>query len=165
MLEVPECHKALLTGMFYLVRISEVPEEEIFKICLDYWHVLAQDLYMGDVQYKSSQSGQHLAFNATGGASPRKQLYAPVLSRIRVVMISRMAKPEEVLVVEDEAGNIVREQTKDTEVIAQYKTMREALVYLTHLDQDDTESIMLEKLAQQVREAGPIDVGFCTDVF
>ena len=57
----------------------------------------------------------------------------------------------QVLVVEDEAGNIVREQTKDTEVIAQYKTMREALVYLTHLDQDDTESVMLEKLAQQVR--------------
>jgi hypothetical protein len=37
-------------------------------------------------------------------------------------------------------------------VIAQYKTMREALVYLTHLDQEDTESIMLEKLAQQVSQ-------------
>lgn len=158
-LEVPECHQALLTGMIYLVRISEVPEEEVFKICLDYWHLLAQDLYMGDVQYRSSGSTSistngPLALggpaNANVGASPRKQLYAPVLSRVRVVMISRMAKPEEVLVVEDEAGNIVREQTKDTEVIAQYKTMREALVYLTHLDQDDTESIMLEKLAQQV---------------
>jgi hypothetical protein len=34
-----------------------------------------------------------------------------------------MAKPEEVLVVEDEHGAIVREQTKDTAVIAQYKTM------------------------------------------
>ena len=38
-------------------------------------------------------------------------------------------------------------------MIAQYKTMREALVYLTHLDCDDTESIMLEKLAQQVSSA------------
>lgn len=36
------------------------------------------------------------------------------------------------------------------QVIAQYKTMRETLVYLTHLDCDDTESIMLEKLAKQV---------------
>ena len=157
-LEVPECHKALITGMVYLVRISEVPEEEVFKICLDYWHVLAQDLYMGDVQYRSSANAVGVLPASTAGtlalnnrgASPRKQLYAPVLSRVRVVFISRMAKPEEVLVVEDEAGNIVREQTKDTEVIAQYKTMREALVYLTHLDQDDTESIMLEKLAQQV---------------
>ncbi|KAM3571498.1 hypothetical protein VYU27_006474 [Nannochloropsis oceanica] len=155
-LEVPECRDSLLMGMVYLVRISEVPEEEVFKICLDYWHVLAQDLYMGDVQYRSSLSTTTLAYsdgsgNGEGGrGSPRKQLYAQILSRVRVVFISRMAKPEEVLVVEDEAGNIVREQTKDTEVIAQYKTMREALVYFTHLDQDDTESIMLEKLAQQV---------------
>ena len=32
-------------------------------------------------------------------------------------MISRMAKPEEVLVVEDENGEIVRETFKDTEAI------------------------------------------------
>lgn len=160
-LEVPEHQNALLTGMVYLVRISEVPEEEVFKICLDYWHVLSQDLYMDDVLYRSSSdalvytralsAGVGARIKSEGSpASPRKQFYIPLLSRVRVVMISRMAKPEEVLVVEDEAGNIVREQTKDTEVIAQYKTMREALVYLTHLDQDDTESIMLEKLAQQV---------------
>ncbi|KAH8044428.1 hypothetical protein JL720_17091 [Aureococcus anophagefferens] len=61
-----------------------------------------------------------------------------------------MSKPEEVLVVEDENGEIVREMFKDTEAIAQYKTMRETLVYLTHLNYDDTESIMLDKLALQV---------------
>ena len=65
-------------------------------------------------------------------------------------MIDHMAKPEEVLIVEDENGAIVREQTKDTEVIAQYKTMRDALVYLTHLNNDDTQSIMLDKLDMQV---------------
>ena len=31
--------------------------------------------------------------------------------------------------------------------------MRETLVYLTHLDNADTEKIMTEKLANQVREA------------
>jgi len=67
-----------------------------------------------------------------------------------LVIISRMSKPEEVLVVEDENGEIVREMFKDTEAIAQYKTMRETLVYLTHLNYDDTESIMLDKLALQV---------------
>lgn len=42
------------------------------------------------------------------------------------------------------------EQTKDTEVIAQYKTMRETIVYLTNLNYEDTEAIMLEKLDLQV---------------
>lgn len=48
------------------------------------------------------------------------------------------------------AGEVVRETTKDTEAIAQYKSMRETLVYLTHLNNDDTEQIMLEKLSKQV---------------
>jgi len=148
-LEVPQCHEALLVGMYYLVRISEVPDEEIFKICLDYWHILAQDLYVGETQFRTNQ-GPPLQLGGPQAASPRKQVYDQVLSRVRLVFISRMAKPEEVLVVEDEAGNIVREQTKDTEVIAQYRTMKEALVYLTHLDYEDTEAIMLDKLTQQV---------------
>jgi len=65
-------------------------------------------------------------------------------------MISRMAKPEEVLIVEDENGEIIREPMKDSDAITLYKTMRETLVYLTHLNVDDTENIMLEKLAMQV---------------
>jgi exportin-1 len=64
--------------------------------------------------------------------------------------VDQMAKPEEVIVVEDENGEIVREQTKDTEVIAQYKTMKEALVYLTHLNYEDTSTIMLMKLDAQI---------------
>jgi CRM1 / Exportin repeat 2 len=59
----------------------------------------------------------------------------------------------QVLIVEDENGEIVRETTRDTEAIAQYKTMRETLVYLTHLHYEDTESIMLDKLAMQVSAA------------
>ena len=86
------------------------------------------------------------------GGAPRKDVFqrAGLLTQLRTVMIRRMAKPEEVLIVEDENGEIVRELTKDTEVIAQYKTMREALVYLTHLNYEDTENIMLDKLSNQV---------------
>ena len=65
-------------------------------------------------------------------------------------MISRMAKPEEVLVVENEQGEVVREFMRDTDSINMYKNMRETLVYLTHLDYADTERIMTEKLANQV---------------
>lgn len=43
------------------------------------------------------------------------------------MMISRMAKPEEVLVVENEQGEVVREFMKDTDSINLYKNMRETL--------------------------------------
>jgi hypothetical protein len=51
-----------------------------------------------------------------------------------MIMVTRMAKPEEVLVVENDNGEVVREFMKDTDAINLYKTMRETLVYLTHLD-------------------------------
>ena len=37
-----------------------------------------------------------------------------------------------------------------TDVLARYKTMHETLVYLSHLDHDDTEHQMLDKLRLQV---------------
>lgn len=43
------------------------------------------------------------------------------MSKLRLLMICRMAKPEEVIVVEDENGNIVRETMKDNDVLVQYK--------------------------------------------
>ena len=61
-----------------------------------------------------------------------------------------MAIPEEVLVVENENGEVVREFMKDTDSINLYKNMRETLVYLTHLDYVDAERIMTDKLQNQV---------------
>jgi exportin-1 len=152
LMETPESQQSLMTGLVYLVRVSEVRETEIFRICLETWHMLSEDLYKADHDNHArfgDSSVLQLNGNATTGAS-RKYLYAPVLTGVRQVMIASMAKPEEVLIVEDENGDIVRETTKDTDVIAQYKTMRDTLVYLTHLNCEDTESIMLHKLTEQV---------------
>lgn len=151
----------------YLLSISEVQEVEVFKICLDYWNWLAAELYRecpfiqhhGGFSYLWSGTGPKGAMDpsfpgARGLDSPdlrpRQMLYAPHMSRLREIMIGRMTKPEEVLVVENEVGEIVREAVKDTDSIALYKTMRETLVYLTHLDYADTERIMTARLSLQV---------------
>lgn len=65
-------------------------------------------------------------------------------------MIEKMVRPEEVLIVENDEGEIVREFVKESDTIQLYKTTRECLVYLTHLDVVDTENIMSDKLARQV---------------
>lgn len=51
-------------------------------------------------------------------------------------MVSRMAKPEEVLVVENDQGEVVREFMKDTDAINLYKNMRETLGKLQHVCAD-----------------------------
>ena len=40
-----------------------------------------------------------------------------MLTKVRYIMISKMAKPEEVLVVENDQGEVVREFMKDTDSI------------------------------------------------
>jgi hypothetical protein len=140
---------ALLAGLDHLVNISYVDDDEVFKICLDYWNFFVPDVY------SSATTADPNAAFAFGGApaapaAGRRALYGPLLSRVRAVMIARMAKPEEVIVVEDENGNVVRETMKDTDVLARYKTMHETLVYLSHLDHEDTEAQMLEKLRAQL---------------
>jgi exportin-1 len=152
--EVPEHHQALMTGLTYLVKISEVDDDQIFKICLEFYHCFSQELYTSECHGILSTNRQVLNLGAPFGAAAqpasRKALYSAIFSQVRVVMISKMVKPEEVLIKEDENGELVKETTKDTEALSQYKTMRETLVYLTHLDYEDTENIMLEKLALQV---------------
>ncbi|CAI8617119.1 unnamed protein product [Vicia faba] len=153
----------LLLGLEYLISISYVGDTEVFKVCLDYWNSLVSELFephrsldnpaasanlMGLQQVAGMLPGM-----VDGHGSPllqRRQLYSSSMSKLRMLMICRMAKPEEVLIVEDENGNIVRETLKDNDVLVQYKIMRETLIYLSHLDHEDTEKQMLRKLSKQL---------------
>ncbi len=160
--ETQESQQSMLVGLGYLARISEAPDEELFKVCLDYFNILSEELYHVETRARGGGIGigrqiQTATMGLMGDGvvssppgSSAVLIYRDLLSQIRRCVISRMAKPEEVLVVEDENGEIVRELTKDTEAIALYKTMRETLVYLTHLNYRDTTTIMLEKLSLQV---------------
>jgi len=149
----------LLNAHLYMVKVSQVDEREIFKICLEYWLRLVAELYEEIQSLPIGESGllMGLSLGGSGGAQNmlngmalRKNIYSDVLSNLRLVVIERMVKPEEVLIVENEEGEIVREFMKESDTIVLYKSMRELLVYLTHLDVIDTETILTEKLAKQV---------------
>jgi len=149
LLEKQPVQEPLLKALHYLLLISEVDDTEISKICLEYWNALAADLYR-ESPFSSTASPLFMSRPVNSGTPARRGFYQNVLVKVRYIMISKMAKPEEVLVVENEQGEVVREFMKDTDSINMYKNMRETLVYLTHLDTADTERIMTEKLANQV---------------
>uniref|UniRef100_A0A7S0M413 Exportin-1 n=1 Tax=Cryptomonas curvata TaxID=233186 RepID=A0A7S0M413_9CRYP len=151
-LETQELLMHLMQGLQYLVNISEVDDDEIFKICTEYWNFLADDLYHKEVQMQRPMAALMLSPTPVA-QSPRLQTYSPILAQARRILIDRMPKPEEVLVVEDENGEVVKEHLKDVEVVALHKTVRETLVFLTHLDHQQTEEVMIEKLGQQVHPA------------
>lgn len=168
LVESKEHQELLINAHFYLCKISSVDDREIFKITLEYWQKLVSELYeetqlapiVGDMNplMALNLGGSSVGMGGIGstsqammnGAGLRKNIYASVLSELRKVMISRMVKPEEVLIVENDEGEIVREFMKESDTIVLYKSMRGVLVYLTHLDVADTENIMTEKLSRQI---------------
>lgn len=119
----------LLNAHLYLVKISQVEEREVFKICLEYWAKLVSELYEEGqavsrsrrVSGRSSERADPDLFallkapipdihplmslnlgvgagvgGVLAGAPQRKNIYSEVLSNLRLVMIERMVKPEEV---------------------------------------------------------------------
>ncbi|CDR36929.1 CYFA0S01e05644g1_1 [Cyberlindnera fabianii] len=162
-----EFRPLLLTAHEYLIQLSKIEERELFKTCLDYWSKLVSSLFQEVQQLPAHELsplmqlgyGNALSSTSAGGApNPellakfplRKHIYSEILSQLRLVVIETMAKPEEVLVVQNDEGEIVREFVKESDTIILYKTMREVLVFLTHLDVVDTEQIMSDKLARQI---------------
>ncbi|KAG5219590.1 Exportin [Salix suchowensis] len=119
----------LLNAHLYMVKISQVDEREIFKICLEYWLKLVTELYDEIQSLPIGESG--LLMGLSLGPAGAQECST-------------------VLIVENEEGEIVREFMKESDTIVLYKSMRELLVFLTHLDVADTEAMMTEKLAKQV---------------
>ena len=116
----PEAAEALRRGHLLLLRISYVDEPEIFKGCVDYWHGLVLEIFSaesvggGRSLTAGGWSGGPLllgqggedAGTAEGGAGAgeggggrgggrRRAFYGDLLSQLRLLMVDRMAKPEE----------------------------------------------------------------------
>eukprot|EP01006_Ploeotia_vitrea_P040702 TRINITY_DN66447_c9_g7_i2.p1 TRINITY_DN66447_c9_g7~~TRINITY_DN66447_c9_g7_i2.p1 ORF type:complete len:1150 (+),score=740.55 TRINITY_DN66447_c9_g7_i2:403-3450(+) len=150
-----QVRQVLATSLTFLLRMSEVDDDNIFTICLEYWNVFVSDLYHAQRGATQQNPVLLLASNPSllhnqQSMAPRVRMYANVLSRLRLIMIAKMAKPEEVLIEEDEDGEIIRERIVNTDAINLYKNMRECMIYLTHLDTQDTRDTMLLKLSRQV---------------
>uniref|UniRef100_A0A7E4VWL2 Exportin-1 n=1 Tax=Panagrellus redivivus TaxID=6233 RepID=A0A7E4VWL2_PANRE len=134
-----------------LINLTQIEDVEVFKICLDFWNWLCSELYR---QYPFAEN-RFAMFDGLGlreneNDNTRRGFFNSHLSQLRALMIGRMVKPEEVIVVVNENNEAVRELVKDTDSMILYRTMRETLVTLTHLNPRDTETKMTEKLQNQV---------------
>lgn len=169
--QIDEFRDLLNSGLYYLIELSRIEERELFKTCLDYWSQFVRELYEEIQNLPQQELSPLMQLNYSsslrngigGGGAPdpsilakfplRQHKYTDILSKLRLVIIENMVRPEEVLIVENDEGEIVREFVKESDTIQLYKSMRECLVLLTHLDVVDTEQIMNEKLARQIDES------------
>ena len=155
-----------------MVQLSNIPEDELFKICLDFWHFFCYNImvktkggeYFNGNPALAQESGTPFPnYNANSlyGSSAgfgmnlnsllnnsfmHNQVYPPILEQVRLMAIDYMAKPKEVLVVTDENGEAVEEVFDDTETISIYETMRETLIYLTNIDCPSMDRVIQRRL-------------------
>ncbi|EAN96875.1 exportin 1, putative [Trypanosoma cruzi] len=121
----------LLSTHQMLVGMSHIDNKELFKSCVEYWWWLGEKL---------------LRFPSP---TPLHKKLSGVLSNVRFVLIKKMAKPEEVIIVEED-GELRREHMSDVEGLQLYNLMRDALVFLTNIDPYDTQHIMMELMQKQL---------------
>lgn len=162
--------ETLINALLYLLELSRIDERELFKTCLDFWINFVHNLFT-EVQNLPRNElspliqlsyGSSLRVSTDSGAPDpaflakfplRQHKYSKILSKLRIIVIENMVRPEEVLIVENEEGEIVRVFVKESDTIQLYKSMRDVLVHLTHLNVIDTEQIMSDKLARQIDES------------
>ena len=103
--ETEQNRDVLLNAHLYMVKVSQVDEREIFKVCLEYWVKLVAELYDEVQSLPIGESGLLMGLslgngsqNMLNGINLRKHIYSDVLSNLRLVVIEKMVKPEEVRV-------------------------------------------------------------------
>ena len=82
----------------YIVNFSDLPEDSVFKMCVEFWHFLTEYLKNSE-KYKISTSqsqGQPLLLNYQTNPSLYSLVYPTIFPQVRRIIISRMAKPQEV---------------------------------------------------------------------
>jgi exportin-1 len=162
-----------------LVGVSTLVErKETFKSCVEYWWWLGETLLRGfergglvstgtdmsglnatqlssSTQYSNSNNN-NINNNSSSGlgeqppiARQLQQKLNSILTDVRFGLIKNMARPEEIIIVEEE-GEIRRETVKDVENLQLYQLMREALIFFTHLDPSNTQLIMTTLMAKQL---------------
>eukprot|EP00439_Symbiodinium_sp_Y106_P031899 s4000_g3.t2 len=98
----------MIPALNYLVRISMGPNEETFKICVEFWQTFSARVYLENQAPQLGQMQAPLLMDGHRDSQREKlKLYAPVLAEVRQVLISKMAKPPEVTIKENEEGHIV----------------------------------------------------------
>jgi exportin-1 len=149
-------------GMTYICQINQIPNEEIFRACAEFWNwfcfkvcfLKEKNIDPETISFtllKDTSMNDYIAY--TSQLFLYQYLYFKVLEKVRQILICRMTKPVEVKIsVDSETGEIVVEGITNTTFQTLYETLKECLIYLTHLDPVATNNFMLESLQMQTAE-------------
>ncbi|EPR79648.1 Exportin [Spraguea lophii 42_110] len=129
----------LKEGLEYLATISMIDDSRIFTEVLEIWYNFVYTLYE-EYPYKDNNK---ILF---------RQNFSDILKTLAKILTEKMVRPQEVFIVENEFGEIVKEKMVETEQIEFYKKMKKTIFYVAFLQPDFIKNFFLTTLHKQVNE-------------
>ena len=141
-IETPDCAPAIQRALTWMLCISDLPEEDpdSFKTCCDFWHSVALRV---NVEKRNPE------------ATALSVIYGPIIGQIQRIHIIKMERPEEITIVQDDNGNIVREQQRNTLTLILSQTMFETLGILTSVNPKETLDAIFGYITQVSQQWNP----------
>lgn len=120
----------------FMLLLLTSTDEQIFKIVIEFFHhFLKVTLGFGDIQ--SGSVGIQLTV---------PNMFKEFFSELRQIVVVKMAKPQEVLIVIDETGTPIREDLANTENSSFYETMIEVLIYMMKIDWFGLKNLIINRI-------------------
>ncbi|CAD8058197.1 unnamed protein product [Paramecium primaurelia] len=136
----------------YLIGFSQLPLEQNYKVCAEFWFDFTKRLLEQPTQLpKGNQIILNLYSNEMNPPSLQNNSYPRILVELRKIVVSKMAKPQEVLISIDETGQPIKEELQNTENNALYDLLKDLLINLAKLNWTSTKEIITQKLDKQVK--------------
>ncbi|KAI5128216.1 exportin-1 [Nematocida parisii] len=107
-----------------MLEISQVTDFELFRLCLEFWSMFVKDLFL-EFPFVPAPSKPP--------AGLRRTHYTEILSSLVPVLVAQMQRPEEVIIAENEDGEIILEKLVDTESIQHHKEMNELVYHISSM--------------------------------
>ena len=148
--------EGLKAALQLFLNITKVENQTLFQISCDLWEFMVRDLQRGLPRKNLLNQHQLRHSNPMGGSSsgnsydlshPRYELYKHSLHDLKTVMMRKLPRPKEVLVVKDENNNVIKQEMKDTLMLTLHKQMSKVLYMLSSIDPADTRTVIGEKLS------------------
>ena len=102
-----------------MVQYSQCEEDELLKICLEFWKFFTEHVY--------EKNKNSIGFTAS-------RTYEHILNDLRQILMNRMVKPQEVLISIDADGELIDDEEEDHEKVDLYETMKTVIIYVTNID-------------------------------
>ncbi|MBS1889808.1 MAG: hypothetical protein JST59_00815 [Actinobacteria bacterium] len=123
----------------WLVRLMQMPFDQTYRMIVEFFHFFAKKVKeQGSVNKPLLYSRENIGDN-----------YPEIFEEVKKIIILRMAKPQEVLIVIDDNGQPMREELANTENYAMYELMRELLIIVAEMSWSTTRSFIVSKIEKQ----------------